>query len=408
MIKKHPNSARKSSGWRNWHGVALAGFVAVGAGTQPARAEFNLFDRFFKAGSVTAKRPVTFTPPAGTPATDLRPQADAILDTAIERLAKATPKRPLIIVLGETHDISSHLVLHELILDRLAPLVKGAGKKLAFGYEWDHNWLSRAVSNATYGDVSSDLQQCFNIDDTKGTRAIKSLLAVHNFEDAPVAFKNLMMYLLKSGIPVRMDDAALGPDARGQIDTSDTTTRNAAQTMKLDPAEAINSNSAQGFALRNLVMARNALRHVADTGASVYILGTGGEHVLGNAAQDLAYDTSLYHNLRALGADVLPVLLASPNERKDIVLSDQASQALAQSGLVIEGLAETGFTYGKDSPAKEGEYIRKICRDSGGFKDCYNAAATASHPFFNEFRRAYKAWGAQAVKRMKAGMCNPG
>ena len=200
---------------------------------------------------------------------DLRPIVN-VLEADIEN-ALATTDGNIIVLMGEEHKTSAHILMQKLLLARLHK----KGIPFAFGFEYPHNALDttlKALANSWPDDLGpADLSQA----DQDGEATLKTMLAFTIDTMAPDTRASLMGFCLKNNISTRFNDAACDDDGN------------------LTP-ENIDPKSPAGMAVRNIKMVANAKAHMRAKSVRLYIQHCGNKHIFGCTEKRYAYSTSLY------------------------------------------------------------------------------------------------------------------
>lgn len=252
---------------------------------------------------------------------DVRPAIDALENMIRQRSADG----PLIVLMGEEHMFPANQILPQAIASRFKNTSDHTDHRIAYGMEWEHNSLNSVISNLNKFD---------------------DIHLIHAFRAADLqlfglpAERNMLAFCRHHSISVRFNDAASAcKSGHCYLDASDPQTK---ELMGDDAAKIIGMTSPQGMALRNKMIINNALQHMEDTKADIYIQQCGAIHLFGN--QKMIYpdfgeiENAFSDSLTAVRSDVniLPVFVTSSINSLDHIPPE--AMAALQSGLVIDGL----------------------------------------------------------------------
>lgn len=299
---------------------------------------------------------------------NLQTAVSAIMER-IEAVSASLNGRPLVVLIGENHELPAHKILQTLLLQKLhARKTQG----LACGMEVAGNTparvIERIVENAT---LSPEEKYRLNTDDPSGQDALSAYLAYINPTPAPVSRHTHLEFCRSAGIPTRFTDAA--ETISEDLDSKDPVT---GKIMKDNPPgwrDSVRGHEGTGsydFKIRNLVMAHEAQKHLQQVGAQLYIQQSGVAHTLGSKPHKSAYQDSLHARFKEAGVDTLSVLLTSRMFNLGDIPSE-ASSHLSECIVVTNIDEKTVGKYDGD----EAEYIRALAIKSQAHFDIFDYKA---------------------------------
>jgi hypothetical protein len=271
-------------------------------------------------------------------------------------------KQPLVVLLGEDHSAIAHKMFRLALLDGL--ISTGHALPFAHGCEWPHNMLG-AEMNEKFGLSLTPAQKTrISASDRDGRHVLSVFLAVTDPANAPVATHTLFDFCRRRGISTRFNDVAkrkCEDTGLNFLDTTDPVTasliaRHARGWENLDIPAAYN---ALGIRLRNLAIVEQAMAHIADSHAAVYVQSCGEIHRFGHAGAKLPCGDGLSRRFGKAGADVLNVLIA--DERNSIGDIPLEARSMLADSLIITGLNAQKFY---DGNLSEADFIRKLAARS--------------------------------------------
>ena len=293
---------------------------------------------------------------------DLRPAVDALLENIAQAARTLPASKPLVVLVGESHNMPSHIALQYMLADRL----KQAGVKFACGAELPHNFSSKYLSDMLDIPLTPAEHARVSAADTDGQWSIATRLADRP-DFAPASAHTLLSLYRRTGITARFNDASFG-GARMLLDEADPLTGALIERHAPDrKGTKIFVTEPLGIELRNRAMVHNMLAHIAQTGVPLYIMPCGRNHIFGNVDTEATYEGSLAALLKEAGAAVLPVYHLDEGE-----IPPFPPEAAADNGnaLVIEGAARDGFMGYR---AGEIEVLEKLAAHSHHDIDIFRA-----------------------------------
>lgn len=263
----------------------------------------------------------------------------------------------LVILMAERHEHTADVFLQTSLIKELLPHYQG---RMACGIEYPHDGLGKLMAAcgfnlhpATYPVIAAR--------DADGQRSLLVSQAVFQREEAPVAHDSLFDFCRRHSIVTRFLDAAKTDDSR-YLDMQDQLTASIVRQYVSGYAEAglIPCSSIVGTAVRNVAITNNAIRHMQEVSIDTYIISCGIDHVLGNAAEGVAYENSLTSLFRQMGAWVVPILSADQDAIASLPLRGQ--EAFSDL-LMLTGYDQTAFF--ADNASGEADYWRTLGTASG-------------------------------------------
>lgn len=289
---------------------------------------------------------------------DLRPAIDGIVAQVIDAMEAATPDQPVVLVMGESHNVAIQKLMQQGVMKRLHQM----GIPFAFGYEHSHAlpqivlkdslpWLTEMRMKRPY---CRSLKQYFQRDPLKLAMALWPRPYAVESRDQVFAF------CLKYKIATSFNDAARNR-SNSYLDLTDKETRRTALLWLGEDKQSISLLSPDSTTIRNIKTIGYTYRHIKRLRRSVfknvrnplYIHHCGFNHVLGRAKFDrdqvkavtLRYEFSLSGLFARTGALTIPLIIENRDEKYlsgIATIPDQAFPMLKQ-GILIEGLDNTYF-----------------------------------------------------------------
>ncbi|QQG37194.1 MAG: hypothetical protein HYS17_05380 [Micavibrio aeruginosavorus] len=299
---------------------------------------------------------------------NLRPAVAAIVER-IEKVSASLNERPLVVLVGENHELPSHKILQTLLLQKLNTR---RPRGLAYGMEIAGTTPARVIETIETGArLTPEEKYRLNTDDPSGQTALITYLAYINPASAPVARHTQLDFCRRAEIPTRFTDAA--ETASEDLDAKDPIT---GQIMKDNPpgwrdsTQGQEGTSAYDFKIRNLVMTHEAQKHLQQTGAQLYIQQAGVAHILGSKPHKSGCQDSLHARFKDAGFDTLSVIMTS----KPFDLGDLPAEARRHMSecVVVTGLDEKTV---KGYDGDEAEYIKALSGRSQAHLDIFDYKA---------------------------------
>lgn len=288
---------------------------------------------------------------------DLQPALTAIMQR-IKDVSASLNGRPLVVLVGENHEMPSHKILQTLLLKKLR---ESHPDNMACGVEVPGNKLGEIVSSVGGDNLTAAEKRQLNTEDPSGQKAIGAYLAYINPLSAPVARHTQLDFCRSAHIPTRFTDAA--ETAAQDLDASDPLT---GKIMKAHPpgwrdnATGSEGTGAYDLKIRNLVMTAEAQEHLKQVGAGLYVQQAGVAHILGSKIHKSGYSDSLQARFRQAGFDTLSILITSKEfDLKDIPVLDLPAD-LSRCLIIKDTDGKTVKGYHGD----ESEYIKALLKKS--------------------------------------------
>lgn len=294
---------------------------------------------------------------------DLRTAQQFIHAHVKARLA-AQENCPLVVLYGEQHQRTSHVLLFQMVVDQLHKDVElRKTYRLGVGLECPVDIIDRIMPQHTH---LTDQQQ------------LQILLNTHTFDHTPEANHNALTHLIQRNISTRFIDAAQSADF---IDRNHPTTC-AAMDHNDWPDRSFSIGTPESMALRNAVIVELARAHMSAEHLKLYVIKCGRAHVSGFAAKSMAYEDSLTARFHRAGYNVLPVCHTSPHDTHNALTPACMVAPLLQRGLPfahVNGLATE--TYAKDEAVAERGFIRFLQAKNYGRVHIYKKFTPPRHRF---------------------------
>lgn len=310
---------------------------------------------------------------------NLRPAAEAVVEEALALLPQG---KPVVLLMGEDHSKPSTCFMLPAVLHHLSTALSSHGDAndngpptIAVGFELDHDLLGKII-NADCGiHLSPQEMKTVATMDRNGHRAIFGFLAFVKTRDSPVTMATTLSACRESNLSVRFNDLAstnsnifveLPILDRNDLRTASYINRSTAQNAR----EVLYSTCEPGISLRNKAIVDEAMAHIRDTGARLYIQHCGNAHPLGFRGKH-GHKNSLAPLFLEAGASVLSVLTSTaPN----ISWVPPNAHPLAQNSIFITHMPN-------DLLNRESSFIEELARKSGitfGIHNPYDAPHAAS------------------------------
>lgn len=332
-----------------------------------------------------ARRPETPPETVSDPDRD----AAAIVDNA-ERAAAAILARrealdregredaPLVVLAGEKHGVSAHIVYHMLILRRLLE----SGQKIAVGLERPYDFLPFMFFQTEKRRKDQSVAAEILRRDLSGEVALKTDLLCFNVRHAVHAGAAFTRFLLDRRIPSALLDVA---ETDSAIDVRDPFAAASLKRCFGFVAEGIRCRSLDGICVRNDHMMRKARIFARETGARILFQRGGAGHAAGY--RDMEAEYSLSHRFRRAG---IPFFALLPLCR-DFSVSDLPPNHNLKKGdvLVAQGIPEDIFEWDGLAPVLEADYVNGLLERAGWKEEAMSVAEL----------EMFKALCARTVKR---------
>ncbi|MFN3827935.1 MAG: hypothetical protein ACK4NR_09975 [Micavibrio sp.] len=312
----------------------------------------------------------------------------------------------LIVLMGETHTISSHRMLQAQLIAQLHDRQLAEGG-LAVGVELPHDFMAIKMREMGVKALPAAVQPYFD-------RRLESLRLVSAYVDdnplveAPLTKEFLLNMIGVRDVSLRFNDVAITYKSQDNmlspcLNTDDAITA----AFAMDEAgvdlrqENIFCADALGMKLRNRFMAGNINRHLSDMNADIYIQLAGSAHVMGDHEEGLYYKDSLHKLLKDQGHEVINVLPVEGgwlglHYWQHEMLGPQAHEQGLPDTLVIADMLRTRFN---DCQA---EAERKAIRDILRHSEAHDLALPIHDKKWKRqlasFRTALPQWLAEAQK----------
>lgn len=286
---------------------------------------------------------------------DLRPAVTAIVER-IEKVRASLNGKPLIVLMGESHEIAAHSVLTTLTLRALH---RQNPSKIAFGVELPYDVI---IADLLYNNRHTPEEAAgLMMSDYDGQLNLRTYLDYIASDMATLSHRMTLEFCQSKEISTCFADAAMSKDDDNYIDLQDPYNIDVFQ-KKIENlnTDRVNARSPMGVALRNIIMQERLTTHLRYSGADTMIVSCGAAHVWGDGRND-EYEHSLaafFHEAGTPCLSVLPIGRIIPPE----IIPDDAATSFADS-VIITGLIEKAFF--EKMSAHEITHIEKIMSASG-------------------------------------------
>ncbi|PZO79074.1 MAG: hypothetical protein DI626_11690 [Micavibrio aeruginosavorus] len=273
---------------------------------------------------------------------DLRPALDAIMTAENWILDRMPESRKLVIVFGECHSYQTHQFLQQAVLLRhKEQAARDPQKSFAYGYEFEKKFWRRYPHNIDLHTEFATIQweRGLNLENDYPEiylSAYQKLAKSHDLQGS----QPLIALCQREGISVSFNDAASRinlESMRSIIDADDPQVRRIIAEHPALPRGEMYSIGADGMYLRNIAIAENAMEHIGQTDAKIYIQHCGQDHVQGNPDRNMPYGQSLCAQFRQKNVDVLSVVFKCDSEQHRMHAPDVKQEAAHT--LIIENMA---------------------------------------------------------------------
>ncbi len=248
---------------------------------------------------------------------DLSPAVNAIMKAENWLLERMPDDQPLVIIMGEIHEMASHVALQQAVLKaHLEQLQDKPQRTFSFGAE------SPKTEN------NDDFVSEFDMSCRK------------NNEDANLANIHLYNFLSRHKISFSNNDIPYFWTERGLVIDTDESEFAQYIVKKYAPAEMQDRaiyrqsdyrDSSLGIALSNRAIVENALVHLERSQSKIYIQKTGLSHVFGEGCCCHKFEDSLVNRFEEAGCTVLPVFPALPDFSWETNIPEEAIPRSIQS-----------------------------------------------------------------------------
>ncbi len=289
---------------------------------------------------------------------DMRPYAEEIVEKALKRL-EVTPDEPLILLIGESHNMPSHPVIQMLVLKML----QDRRLNVSFGREMSHDLLFRRFcKQAGRGEESGIFSDYVMSHDLDGLLSLQALIGFENNLYIEDTNKTLLNFMIKKGVSTRFNDAASrAADTQYMLDDRDIQTERLIRDLYPEHAEhLIGVIEKEGMHIRNHMIVQKALSHAKRTQARIYVQQCGFNHLVGKSKY-------LYqHSLSALFKEAQRSVLVVPLESSSFGKNKGNSDYNLRDNEILWGLnpPEKRFK-NNDNPEEQKIYLKELLKASG-------------------------------------------
>lgn len=316
---------------------------------------------------------------------DLRPAVDGLM-SRIENVSKSLREgQPLVILMGEQHNLPSHIMLQHLLLDRLR---KSAASRVAVGFEEPRN-LPDVILNKGFDINTRHVPPgALMAADRDGYKSLSAALALWNPDDAPLSVLSLFDFC-RQNFSSRFNDAAkvCGPSGFiNRIDKKDPATSAVMTRLGMDCGGILSPISPPGLKLRNIMMAESAMTHIRESGARLYIQRCGRTHIFGDIKGGHHYQDSLTALFADAGAAVLPVFVDIPKFDAEQTLQTAFKAPETRHTMIVKNLCDKEFMDTKSDG--EAGFINELARHSGADIKIFNDRAERESLQYSVYRSA--------------------
>lgn len=244
---------------------------------------------------------------------DLRPAVSGIMDRIEVASRNLRDGQKLIILMGETHQVSSHRMLQAQLIARLFEKQEHA-QSMAVGVELPHNFMNMKMRDMGIKSLPAAIQPYFDRR-MEAVRLVSAYVDDNPLIDAPLTKEFLLSMIGVRGLSMRFHDMACDYKSKNKTWTpsfsaGDTATAGfVMDELGIDlKQQDIVFEGPLGMKLRNQFMVKNINRHMSDTDADIYIHLAGSSHLMGDNGEEILYEDSLHKLLKEQGHVVMNVL----------------------------------------------------------------------------------------------------
>lgn len=255
---------------------------------------------------------------------DIRPYVDKIVLAINKWRAKTPHDKPVFVLIGEWHNSAEHQLAQQMLLQRL----RQSEFKPVIGFETDHDFLAKCLRKKVY------IPRLRSLYDRDGCFSLQAYLAcAFGKVQPPLSSINLRKFCVNSVISCRFNDLSHTDIDPFPLDMEDPLTQQLTNqnVEKYDECRPVNPTSTLGVKLRNIGMVYNALNHLSQTSAPVYIHIVGTNHIRGmnrKYSVSYKYEDSMVALLKRENISVFTIMLPDlfPLKSKFAVFSENADQ----------------------------------------------------------------------------------
>ncbi len=273
---------------------------------------------------------------------DLRPALDAIMEAENWILERMPEDRKLVIVFGEGHSYQTHQFLQQaLLLRHKEQAQEKPERSFAYGYEFEKKFWKRCPRNSQIQKEFETLEQILGLRQNQDHPEVylsvfQKLGDTHDLKSA----KPLIAFCQTEGISVSFNDATSKinlESMRTIMDLEDEQVRRIVASHENIHHGEIYATGKDGMFVRNIAIAENAMEHIAQTNAKIYIQHCGQDHVHGRPDKGLPYEQSLCAQFRKQDVEVLSVMFKCDPERHHLDIPNVVQEM--PNTIVIENMA---------------------------------------------------------------------
>lgn len=220
----------------------------------------------------------------------MRPQAEQIVERAAAMLRDADPEKPAILLLGETHSMPAHMLLHIVVMEKL----RERGIPFTAALELPHDSVFKKFALHTGRLAERGLIAPLAARDPAGQYALRTA-AGWQPSVAELSHQVLWDYMRQRQVATFFNDAAW---ISLKLDLRDPETARFKEQGAAAPV--MSAFAVEGVRLRNRIMADKLLK---PSGLVVQICGSA--HIYGNRLPFRPYEDSLVAMLKAADCAVL-------------------------------------------------------------------------------------------------------
>lgn len=242
---------------------------------------------------------------------DLAPAYHLVRDAVQREIDAMAADETLVVLMGETHTMPAHRMIHAALLSYLADrrdrAPAGPARRFVVCHEMPYNFLDEAVRRIYRIDTPAAFHDRLHEDDGEGRGGLRAALPLVSRSQAL-----LFRLCLKRRILSCFNDVAYRSNV--WIHFSDPVASRLAQEkygvylalegLSLTPE--IDGDS-RGFAVRNAAMAERALACARRHRARIIVQRCGANHIYGNEMKAMAYRDSLCAHFNRAGCRVIGV-----------------------------------------------------------------------------------------------------
>lgn len=230
------------------------------------------------------------------------------LTQIIDKKTRQDHNKPLILLMGEDHDLVTSQILQLCTL----AILKGKGQRVAYGLEYPDNTLISMkdhFNDLVRGKFAEQTlwDRFWQDENIKSSFDMRALMMLMNHDK----YHYRARFCYDNGISCAFNDAAISATSEFLLDTTDPHVKEALNDLEYQGFKTYPRSRPDAVHARNLIIARNIQRHInaLENKPDIYVQMLGGFHVLGQSSTDhkthFPYHESVKETLKEMGYDVI-------------------------------------------------------------------------------------------------------